>query len=371
MKPFFSIVVPCCDVEQYVRESLDSVLNQGFADWECVIGVETSKDRTEEVVREYAARDPRFKVFTGPRSGSCSASRNTGVDMATGEYVIFLDGDDTIAEGALQRLHDRIAGRPGADIYQCAMLAINEMTGERELRDNFVEGSPEEMTGVRATLEIDRLWAGKFCPMLQLSVFRREFLVAHGLKCVYGLRRQDSEFTPRALYFAKRVVPLHEAFYVYRIRENSVSTEAKGRGHFLRDWAVITKSLLAFHAKVSHEDGFDERVVPCWIRQWLPPLFFYWFNARTVKSVPRSWRVETLQVLFADGFGDFDELLARANFAKRTAGRVVAMFVRHPSMRWLAELCFKFYFFLIRIKSGEGPSFCKAVPDGSKTKGVS
>ena len=47
------------------------------------------------------------------------------------------------------------------------------------------------------------------------------------------------------------------------------------------------------------------------------------------------------------------------------------MFVRHPSMRWLAELCFKFYFFLIRIKSGEGPSFCKAVPDGSKAKGVS
>ena len=76
-------------------------------------------------------------------------------------------------------------------------------------------------------------------------------------------------------------------------------------------------------------------------------------------------------MLFADGFGDFDELLARANFAKRTAGRVVAMFVRHPSMRWLAELCFKFYFFLIRIKSGEGPSFCKAVPDGSKAKGVS
>ena len=105
--PFFSIIVPCCDVEPYVRECLDSVLNQPFTNWECLIGVETSKDRTEEIVREYEAKDTRFRVFTGPRSGSCSASRNTGIDMATGEYIIFLDGDDTIVEGSLQRLHDR------------------------------------------------------------------------------------------------------------------------------------------------------------------------------------------------------------------------------------------------------------------------
>ena len=80
-KPFFSLIIPCCDVEPYVRACLDSVLAQQFQGWECLIGVETSKDKTEEIVREYAAKDPRFKVFTGPRSGSCSASRNTGTDM--------------------------------------------------------------------------------------------------------------------------------------------------------------------------------------------------------------------------------------------------------------------------------------------------
>ena len=55
MKPFFSIIIPCCGVEPYVRECLDSLLNQQFGDWEALIGVETSKDRTEEIVREYAA----------------------------------------------------------------------------------------------------------------------------------------------------------------------------------------------------------------------------------------------------------------------------------------------------------------------------
>ena len=61
MNPFFSLIVPCCDVEPYVRECLDSVLNQSFSDWECLIGVETSKDKTEDIVRAYAAKDSRFK----------------------------------------------------------------------------------------------------------------------------------------------------------------------------------------------------------------------------------------------------------------------------------------------------------------------
>ena len=87
MKPFFSIVIPCCDVAKYVGECLDSVKSQPFADWECLVGVEESRDNTEEIVRGYAAEDPRIKVFTGPRSGSCSASRNAALDMASGEYV--------------------------------------------------------------------------------------------------------------------------------------------------------------------------------------------------------------------------------------------------------------------------------------------
>ena len=82
MTPFFTIIVSCCDVAPYLRECLYSVANQPFKDWECLLGVEESKDDTEKIAREYAAKDPRFKVFTGPRSGSCSVSRNTGVDMA-------------------------------------------------------------------------------------------------------------------------------------------------------------------------------------------------------------------------------------------------------------------------------------------------
>ena len=347
MKPFFSLIIPCCDVEPYVRECLDSVLNQPFQSWECLIGVESSKDNTEEVVREYAAKDHRFKMFTGPRSGSCSASRNTGTDMATGEYVIFLDGDDTIAEGSLQRLHDTIAERPGADLYPCAIVVRNELTGEdREVRDNYPKDFSEELDGTEATLFLERLFANAFpCPMLQLTVFRREFLVEHNLKCIYGLRMQDSEFSPRALYLAKRVIPTHEPFYIYRIRENSVQTKAKGAGYFYKDLAIRLQSLIAFHTTESAKPGFDRRVGQAWARRWTGMLFLRWFNPRILKDLTRAERLETLKIVFAGGFADFDTLAKSASLPQRLAARWAKAFFRRPSMRAAAELFFKFVYF--------------------------
>ena len=334
----------CCDVEPYIRESLDSVLKQSFGDWECICGIEDSKDNTEAVIREIAAAEPRIRVFNHPRSGSCSATRNVGTDMAQGEYVIYLDGDDTLAEGSLARIAEKINARPGADLYPCAIVAYKDDTGERELRDNYNSASPAEMTGVEATLEIYRICGGSFCPMLQLTVFRREFLVEHDLKCIYGLRRQDSEFSPRALYRAKRVVPLHEPFYLYRLRANSVSSAAKGAGYFHKDWAIITKSLFAFFATVSREPGFDSRVAVCWGNHWVSRLLYFWFASQQIRNIPRERRVETLDIIFADGFGDFDALLKYAGASKRFAGWWVRAFVRHPWLRlpteWFFRCCF-------------------------------
>ena len=357
MKPFFSIIIPCCDVELYVEECLQSVFDQTFQDWECLISIETSADRTEEIIREKTAGDPRFRIFTGPRTGSCSASRNTGIDMAQGEYIIFLDGDDTIADGCLEHIHEKICANPGADLYPCAIVANDEINGKSELRDNYRQDAPAEMTGVEATLYLENRLHGSFCPMLQLTIHRREFLVEHDLKCIRGLRNQDSEFSPRALYLAKRVVPLHEPFYFYRIRTGSVQTLAKGADYFLKDWSIITKSLLAFYGKVSREDGFDARVVPCWIRQWISRMNYTWFSPKTLKQIPRNKRAEWLKFIFEDGFDSHRRMLKSGSLSQRMAGFWVRFFVAHPSMGWLSDLFFQLFFWAVGLKTGEEDGF--------------
>ena len=347
MKPFFSFAIPCCDVEPYIEECLQSILNQSFQDWECILGIETSKDRTEEIIRKKTAGDPRFKIFTSPRTGSCSASRNTGIDMAQGEYIIFLDGDDTIADGCLERIHEKIMANPGADLYPCVIIANDEINGKSERRDNYGEDAPAEMTGVEASIYLEHRLHGVFCPMLQLTVHRREFLVEHDLKCIRGLRCQDSEFSPRALYLAKRVVPLHEPYYLYRIHPNSVQTRAKGVGYFMKDWAIITKSLLAFYDKVSREDGFDTRIVPCWNRQWISRMFYMWFSSKAQQEIPREKRMEWLDFIFENGFDSFDRMMKYGSLPQKIAAFHLRMFVKHPAMRWATELFFRVYFTLV------------------------
>ena len=343
MTPFFTIIVSCCDVAPYLRECLDSVANQPFKDWECLLGVEESKDDTEKIAREYAAKDQRFKVFTGPRTGSCSASRNTGIDMATGEYIIFADGDDSLAEGSLQRLHDKIAERPGADLYPCAVKVHNDITGADEpTRDNYRKDFNGELTGPEATIHV----AGVIklvAPMMQLTVCRRQFLLDNKLKCIHGLRGQDREFAPRALYLARRVVPTHEPFYLYRRREGAITVSARKAG-LLKDQAIIHKSLLAFHAKIHGEPGFDKRISSGWSRSWLSWMFFLWFWPQRVSIVPRSVRYDTMRILFSDGFGDFILLLKYSSLPRRIAGWWFRLFARRPSLQFASELFFKCYF---------------------------
>ena len=337
-----------CDVEPYIREAVESVTKQSFGDWECICGIEDSKDHTEEILQEIAAADPRIRLFTHPRSGSCSATRNVGTDMAQGEYVIFLDGDDSIADGSLARIHDKIAARPGADLYPCEIVAYRDGTDEREIRENYPPDSfPEEMTGPEATTLLNRLWNGHFCPMLQMTVFRREYLVERDLKCIYGLRRQDSEFSPRALYYAKRVVPLHEPFYLYRIRENSISTEGMSKtGFFHKDWAIILRSLMAFYAGVSKEPGFDHGISKCWARQCEERIVYFWFSPDNLRAIPREKRMETLSVLFENGTGDFELLSRDVSFPTWLAMLWIRVFVKHPACRGTIEFLFKLYFAL-------------------------
>ena len=361
MRPFFSIIMACCDVEPYIREAVESVTKQSFGDWECICGIEDSKDRTEELLREMAAADPRIRLFNHPRSGSCSATRNVGTDMAQGEYVIFLDGDDTIADGSLARIHDKIAARPGADLYPCQIVAYTEGTDEREIRENYPpESSPEEMTGIEATVLLNRLWDGRFCPMLQMTVFRREYLIERNLKCIYGLRRQDSEFSPRALYRAKRVIPLHEPFYLYRIRENSISTAGMSKaGFFLKDWAIILRSLMAFHAEISKEPGYDYGISRSWARQWEKRIMYFWFSPNSLMAIPREKRVETLSILFENGIGDFELLARYVPCSTRLAMHWIKVFAKHPACRGTIEFLIKLYFALFG-GNGKGASSINA-----------
>lgn len=92
----FSIIVPVYNVATYLRDCLESVLGQTFEGWECICVDDGSTDGSGAILDEYTARDVRFKVVHQP-NGGVSSARNVGMELATGDWLTFLDGDDMYA----------------------------------------------------------------------------------------------------------------------------------------------------------------------------------------------------------------------------------------------------------------------------------
>ena len=102
--PAISVVIPVYNSQKYLRECIDSVLAQSFADFEVVAVDDGSSDESPAILDEYAAKDSRVKVVH-KANGGVSAARNDGFDVVSGDYVLFVDSDDYLAADALDRHH--------------------------------------------------------------------------------------------------------------------------------------------------------------------------------------------------------------------------------------------------------------------------
>ena len=101
-KPIISIVIPVFNVQDYITETLESVVTQTFGDWEAVVVDDASQDSSLLKAQECARRDPRIKVIRNSRSKGVSGARNTGIDHAQGQWIAFLDADDLFDRRALE-----------------------------------------------------------------------------------------------------------------------------------------------------------------------------------------------------------------------------------------------------------------------------
>lgn len=97
--PKVSVIIPSYNLGRYLGETLQSVMDQSFKDWECLIVENGSTDGSVSLVKETAARDSRFIPVLLPENKGVAVARNRGLEMAGGEYILFLDADDLIEPG--------------------------------------------------------------------------------------------------------------------------------------------------------------------------------------------------------------------------------------------------------------------------------
>ena len=355
-RPFFSVIAPCCNVSMHLDAMLASVRNQSFVDWECILSVERSTDDTHERCAEAARQDTRFRVLFGERSGSPASPRNRGLDVARGTYVVWLDGDDFLADdGVLARIAAACAnGEP--DVIQFAAERRDEDAEGRVVScvrfANFLPTDDGRMwSGYEALVSIARRGASYF-PMSWLMALRLDFLRENAIRFVPGLIYEDSESTPRIFYAAKSVSYLDAVCYVYRRRMGSVTTNAFS----VRELACLAESvrlLLRFH--VTHP--FDVGLSQAWARLVLSRFLFKFFNPwYTTRIARRDWTSCARMLLKGTGRTDFLRLVRFAGLPKRFAAPLVLLCGIHPILDCPARAFFRCVYYPLALRDMKASS---------------
>ena len=205
--PLISVVVPCYNQAQYLDECLQSVLNQTYQDWECIIVNDGSPDHTEEIAKNWVEKDARFR-YLSKENGGLSSARNAGIEIAKGEWILPLDADDKIGERYLE-LAEKEFENDYTVIYCEAELFGNEI-GKWHLPEFSLENL-----------------AKKNCIFCSAFYKKEDWKKVNGydINMIYGL--EDYEFWISLLKNKNTVKKLPQTLFYYRVKENSMLTNLK------------------------------------------------------------------------------------------------------------------------------------------------
>lgn len=224
-----SVVVSVYNVEPYLVACLESLLANEGSISEIICVNDGSTDQSELILRFYSELNSKFVVLQQENKG-LSEARNLGLNHARGEYVMFVDGDDTIVTHSLAGVTG-FAWRNGLDYLAFGIEPYQE-------RASVAERAPIEEFAMTATLYdsgLDFLAArvakGEFSPVVPPALYRRQFLSDSKLIFVPGILHEDNIFTFQTLLSAKRVAWLDRIIYQYRARADSITTMPKRAEH--------------------------------------------------------------------------------------------------------------------------------------------
>lgn len=202
--PLFSIIVPCYNQEKYLKETLDSVLAQTLSCWECIIVNDGSTDSSEEIIDDYCKKDFRF-IRLNQKNKGLSASRNNGIKMAKGNFILPLDGDDKIGCRYLELAQKEFAKKPQPKLIYCKAEYFDARNGLWDM--------PEY--DYKKLVFVNHI----FCS----AIFKKEdYLKTSGYDTDMKFGYEDWEFWLQLLDKDDIVVRLNSVQFYYRQRENSM-----------------------------------------------------------------------------------------------------------------------------------------------------
>ena len=209
-----SIIIPIYNVEQYLPQCLDSVINQTYHNLEIILVNDGSTDSCPQICDAYAAIEKRIKVIHKP-NGGLSDARNAGMNCATGELISFVDSDDLLSPHFFQKLFQALATH-NADIAECE---FKKFANEEEIKY-----FPDKAESSIKVFESEKMMEALFKGPLHVMVWNKLYKIALVRGKLFPVNRisEDVFWTYRIYGEAIKTVKINEELYFYRLRDDSI-----------------------------------------------------------------------------------------------------------------------------------------------------
>ena len=207
-----SIIVPIYNVEKYLRDCIDSIINQTYINTEIILVNDGSTDSSPDICEEYASKYENIKIIN-KKNGGLSDARNAGLEKATGTYVMFTDSDDYLAPNSCEVLYNAIKE-----------TNLEFVTGNFAFTNN--DGTPWKKPMFSDKFENTNLSIVDYKKSFYLlncgvwnKIFRRDFIEKNNLKFEVGLPSEDDIFVTLSFMKAKNSYYIKDVVYYYRQRD--------------------------------------------------------------------------------------------------------------------------------------------------------
>ena len=215
-----SVVFPVFNVEKYINESLDSIVNQSLKDIEIICIDDGSTDNSLEILKEYASKDERIKIISQKNKGA-GAARNVGLNHATGKYVYFMDGDDILNLNALEKVYG-VAESKDLDLVIFKLINFDDGSNNKYTSDYYeMKFLKDKVNNVVFNYKdvMSHVFSIAVSPPGKL--FKRD--VISDIRFPEGVIYEDNVFFTEVLFNCERIFFIDEHLYNRRIRSDSVS----------------------------------------------------------------------------------------------------------------------------------------------------
>lgn len=243
-----SVIIPVYNVKQYLHKCLDSVLMQTYKDFEIICINDGSTDESLEILEEYAASDQRLQYYSIPNGGQANA-RNIGIKNAQGEFVCFIDSDDTIEPEMLEKMI-RVQEEDQCDLVVCGIERVFDEGSNLLERSFSYDASLKEKHCVTIHEYPEIITVINNSPFSKL--IRKDIIQKNEIEFPVGYIYEDMVFTHKLLATGLTISVFKDKCYRYVVRKGSTMTSKKSK---VTDMFAAYKMITDYYKtkKIEHE----------------------------------------------------------------------------------------------------------------------